>query len=120
MIEYKGISIPTWDEVVKMYDTRVPTDIMLKSKNYVVPLFGKKKVYLLDTNIRKGDLDQYNLKNFDDTIYRSAISFIDDLINKVEEKENNTYGQSNKKGNFRRPLQKTGRYTKERKVPRRS
>ena len=103
MIKYKGFEIPTWAEVKKMYDTKAPTDIMLKSVNYIVPIFGEKKVYHIDTQIRKGDLDQYNTKHMSERIYESAVSFIDDLINKNKssEKENKKNDKGNKKSNFR-------------------
>ena len=60
-------------------------------------------MYHIETQIRKGDLDQYNTKPMSERIYESAVSFIDDLINKNKssEKENKKNDKGNKKSNFR-------------------
>ena len=119
MVEYKGYEIPTWEEVYGMYRDITCTEEMLKSMYYMIPIFGKAETYHINTRIRKGDIDQYKLgKLNNNNIMITAMSFIDDLINKIPKKENKNNDNRRKKSIIRGSLQQTGRKSKEYQMPR--
>ena len=119
MVEYKGYEIPTWEEVYGMYRDVTCTEEMLKSIYYMIPIFGKTETYHINTRIRKGDIDQYKLgKLNNNNIMITAMSFIDDLINKIPKKENKNNDNRRKKSIIRGSLQQTGRKSKEHQMSR--